>query len=254
MARESASTTTAKNAEEPTYMASIRIVVAGAVLALAAAFLFQAGSWPVAIFAFFLSLALNRLLTTWLAGSFDPLKLLAVPPSALPEAARDHFDRHTPEMEQLGYRSLGDFSCKRRTTHFSRFFINLDGTIFGELTHLSMPLTKLQTCAFFSITDSLTYIETGNLKVPADKPHPRFVLRGIEGASLPQLLHEHQELIAEHSEDTPAPISFRNDELDVVCLYGQKMLYDSLIAQKLATSNPYENVTLGSEEEATQPS
>ena len=171
------------------------------------------------------------------------MQLTRIPTAALPRRTQEYFEMHTPEFVQVGFRLLGDFRVKPKTAQFSRFFVNDDGTTFGEISSVPTIGTSIHSCSVFSVTDGLVYIEVGNLRLPKDRPHPEFVLKGIPGANVVELLHHRDLAVAERA--TPdSEIAFQDDELPMVCVYGQKKLYESLIAEGVAKRNPYRDVRL----------
>jgi len=201
-------------------------------------------------------------------GSLEIVRFESVSAGELPPAVRGWFEQHTPDVEALGFRLIGDFRLKQRAEHFGRFFQSGDGTVFGEIAWYRGSFLQTHKCVdFFSVTDDLTYLETGNVSIPPGQYEAPFLLCGVPKATAEETLAAHRRQLDRLKEDAQAePIRFAPDEVDKVTVYGQKLLYERLKQIGMVRRSPYDDVevefdgvqrpgaaTLARESDAMQP-
>ncbi|MEE9601987.1 MAG: hypothetical protein V3V75_01680, partial [Thermoguttaceae bacterium] len=177
--------------------------------------------------------------------SAEVIQLQRVTVGEMPPDATKWFEKNTPEVESLGFRRLGDYRLKRRSEHFARFFINPQGDIVAEISWVKVLfLLRMKCFSCFSVTDDLTYLETGNLAIPKKDNEGRLILQSIPGGTIDDTLGAHRCRLDELSDTRQTlPICFVEDDLDKVIFYGQKLLYDRLTRRGVVAVNPYDEVT-----------
>ncbi len=171
------------------------------------------------------------------------MRLQPVMFSEMPVAARDYFETSTAEVEALGFRQLGDFRLKQRTEHFSRFFMNAEGSIVGAITWLGVsPWNSIHCFSCLSVTGDSTYLETGNIAVPSVKDDDHFVLRGVSEATIADTLKAHRHALEGliNSRNTHA-LRMLDCDLAKVVTYGQKLLYADMQRHRQIAANPYDD-------------
>jgi len=173
------------------------------------------------------------------------VRLRPVTTAQTPAAARAWFEQNTPYFAALGFRALGDFSLKEQSEHFTRFLINARGDVIGEIAWTkSAPWRTLKCYAFASVTDDLTYLETGNVSLPKEQFDGHFVLQGVPRATVAEALDAHRRRLAEllDQRGTKA-LCLGEEDVEKVAVYGQKLCYTRLKERGVIPSNPYDGVT-----------
>lgn len=170
----------------------------------------------------------------------------AVPPEQLPQAARRWFEENTTPLRSLGFEPIGDYRLKQRKQQFGRFFLHPDGTVFAEISWARLTLIRTTRCvAFFSITEDLTYVETGNIPLPREERDDRFVLTSVPSGTPAETLEAHcDELDNIRQACGSGPIVFSANDLDKAVVHGQRLLYDLLTRRGLLPRNPYDDVEI----------
>jgi len=162
-----------------------------------------------------------------------------------PAPAREWFEQNTPDFEAQGFRAIGDFSLKERSEHFTRFLINARGDVIGEIGWVRVVPWRTTRCyAFASVTEDLTYLETGNVSLPREQFDGHFVLQGVPGATVAEALEAHRSRLAELVEQRGTTVlCLAEEDVEKMALYGQKLCYARLKQRGVIRSNPYDDVT-----------
>ncbi len=203
---------------------------------------------PFAISAFAFLVPVFALVIIWarerLERATEIVQFQAVSAGQLPAAVLRWFEQNTAELQLLGFEPIGDFRLKQRREHFGRFFVHKDGTVFGEIAWFKASFLQIHKCiAFFSITDDLTYVETGNLSIPRKEREAPFLLRSVPGATAEETFAVHRSQLDELREDPKTEaICFAPNDLDTVVVYGQKLMYERLKRIGFVRRNPYDDV------------
>lgn len=205
---------------------------------------------PFAISMFLLSLPALALALIWsrerLERRTELIQPQAVPPEQLPQAARRWFEENTTPLQSLGFEPVGDYRLKQRREQFGRFFLHPDGTIFAEIAWAKLTPIRTARCVnFFSITEDLTYVETGNIPLPREERDDRFVLTSVPSGTPAETLEAHcDELDNIRQACGSGPIAFSANDLDKVVTHGQRLLYDIFTRRGMLPRNPYEDVEI----------
>ncbi len=180
-------------------------------------------------------------------GRCEVMRLKQVAGVEIPAAAVGWIEKNTPALETLGFRRIGDYRLKEGNQHFGRFFIHADGKTLAGIDWLKVSILRnIDAFSFFSVTDDLTYLETGSIALPGNgKPFEApFILQGVPNRSHADTFDAHLRGLEELSDTRntwPRPLV--EDDLEKVVLYGQKLLYDRLKTEAMAMTNPYDDVT-----------
>jgi hypothetical protein len=165
----------------------------------------------------------------------------------MPSPVVEWMEENSPQVEALGFQRIGDFRPKLRSENWSRCFIHSDGTVLAELTWQKASFVlKLKCFACFSVTDDLTYLETGNLAVPRDakrQDKDNFIMQSVPSATAAETLDAHRSRLKQLADSRQTrPMALVEDDLEEVAHYGQKLLFDELKSRRIVMTNPYEDV------------
>jgi len=179
-------------------------------------------------------------------SSLEVIRYRPVTMAQMPPAAWQWFEQNTPHFRDLGFRLVGDFRLKARSEHFARVFTSDEGDVFGEIAWTKgLPWFSRQCCAFFSVTEDLTYLETSTVRLPTETFDAPFILQSVPGATVAETLATHHDRLDQLAEDRQTePMCFRPADVETVGLYGQKLSYARLQKRGAIGSNPYDDMTL----------
>jgi hypothetical protein len=162
--------------------------------------------------------------------------------SDLPAVTQRFFERHTPDMEALGFRHIGDYALKRHTPFFCRVFLGEDDRTFGELsTQRLLWLSTMKCCSFATIFESGDYLETANI---ASKTHDvgHYHTRSVPTHDMAKLYAAHEDAVAELSvQNETYPACCEPEDYSKISIYGHKLMYDRLVEEGVAARNIYDN-------------
>lgn len=168
----------------------------------------------------------------------ERVRLVPLALADLPRTVRAYFDSHTSELLQDGFQLLGDYRLKQHTPTFGRFFLNPGGDTFAEINHTHVFLLPIRMVCFFSLTPDGFYLESSNMRFFGKRPvAANFELQHMPGKSILEVYQQHQRRLRQV--DHGRPRSLAVEDLEPVIWYGNKRLYEFMIAQGRAGMNPY---------------
>lgn len=155
----------------------------------------------------------------------------------LPIVIREHFDRHTPAFEQLGFTHVADYVLLR-TPRVSavRHFLSKDGQVIGEI----VVLHKKYTYSCISLAANGAYLETGRgILIPTNSKEKRLVAFRAPGWDVATLVEHHQRCVADYADQRQTElVALDADDLPDVLRYAQKVVAHALIKDGVVDELP----------------
>lgn len=167
----------------------------------------------------------------------ETIQLRSVDRIDLPKSVQGYFDKHTDELHQMGFEKLGDYRLKQYTATYARFFLNREQHTFAEISHTTLGISPLKAVCFFSVTPGGHYLESSNARWGKRQQTRYFELQVLPQTSHQEVYEQHQTRLAELDQGQALPLGI--DDLEATICYGNKQLYEVLIAQGLTKTNPY---------------
>ncbi len=173
--------------------------------------------------------------------TFEPLA-----PMMLPHRAVHHFEEHTPRIESLGFRRIGDFQLQPHPCPVvARFFVGRDGKIFAGLDDYE----GIRSYSFFSVLHDGTYLETGKSRQVAEPRGDEELLRFecIADGSLDEVYRRHCQTLEKLEKKHGPAFIYDSEEFREVVSYGHRLVHDSIFNPgSVRTPPPFETIeTLG---------
>jgi hypothetical protein len=160
----------------------------------------------------------------WLLRNHREFVFDRLEPCDLPEETLEYFQKHTPELVELGFQLLGDYLLKGEPTRFhGRCFVSKDGVTFATLCEI-FGQTEFSMVSLFDDygsveTTSATATDTLERVNQRDKMRAVFV----PGATISEGYEHHRTALAEFEQDKGAlALAFSPDQLrDVHTFQGR---------------------------------
>jgi hypothetical protein len=155
----------------------------------------------------------------------------------------------------MGFEKLGDYRLKKYTPTYARFFVNPERHTFAELSCAIVGFFPLKAVCFFSITPDGHYLESSNARWGKKHQTRFFEMQILPHRPNQEVYDLHQQRLSELEQGEAISLSAAN--LESVIRYGNKQLYEVLIANGWANKNPYadfnESVLIPSRQGAVDP-
>jgi len=152
-----------------------------------------------------------------------------IPSSRLPTRVKQFFDRHSKELELLGFTMLGDYYLRTNQLHMSRQFLSNNKQVIG-LIEYSATERKVN---LISITSEDWYFATSN-RIEADLEQTEYPIRyQYKPGNLSEQLVAHQEFLRELEKHSGSPAR-RIEESKVIGVldYGNQLTVRALGSRK----------------------
>ena len=164
--------------------------------------------------------------------TFEPLV-----PLLLPHRAAHHFERHTPRIESLGFRRIGDYRLQPDPCPaVARYFVSRDGKIFGGLDDYE----GMRTYCFFSVLADGTYLETGKSRRFVNNSSGYGELLRFEcvaDGTIDEVYEKHCRTLEKLEKTNGPAFAYDSDEFREVVSYGHRLVHDSIFGHELFSNN-----------------
>ncbi|HLA84733.1 MAG TPA: hypothetical protein VJL29_08060 [Thermoguttaceae bacterium] len=165
--------------------------------------------------------------------TFEPLD-----PSALRRATARWFERHTPDLESLGFHRIGDYRLQPDPVRFDvRFFAAPQRDVFATIEDYN----GTQTVTMASVLEDGTYMETSIMR-PLPRTvgaEPPLLFHYAPKATVAELHEQHLDHVRRAAEQQGTrPMQFDPDQATEIAQYGHRLLHWAMFEKGMTAEPP----------------